>query len=111
MDFFLFQLSRAQSVEAGALDISCWKRRTRRRQIKNIEVSLRILHASRRIRCTNLPDANTIQQGRPKMRIHRFLREICDLYEMRNQRDEMFVMGTVLERHPYVVFEREAREP
>ena len=56
---------------------------------QNIEVSL---YSSCLPPMYESSDASTIQQGRPKMRIHRFLREICDLYEMRKINDEMFVM-------------------
>ena len=103
--FLLFQLLQELSpLEAeSSRYLMLEKANTKKTQIKNIEVSLRILHASRRIRCTNLPDANTIQQGRPKMRIHRFLREICDLYEMRkiNVTRCLTWWNDVLERHPY----------
>ena len=103
--FLLFQLLQQLSpLEAeSSRYLMLEKANTKKTQIKNIEVSLRILHASRRIRCTNLPDANTIQQGRPKMRIHRFLREICDLYEMRkiNVTRCLTWWNDVLERHPY----------
>jgi len=103
--FLLFQLLQELSpVEAeSSRYLMLEKANTVKTRIANIEVSLRILHASRRIRCTNLPDAHVIENGRPKQRIHLFLREICAVYEIRkiNVTKCLNWWNNILERHPY----------